>query len=382
MARADAALERIGRGSDLVGRWLRVELSADNAPDEATAAAFLELARQADREWWAPQYQAAAGGEISVLGLVYAEEVVGRERKDTWLFVVRVRTQRPPTGRVEEHAYLVKGQRLSRAGVGARIPTLTALADKTVAVIGLGALGAPLALELARAQVGALRLVDWDEVEAGNSVRWPLGLGAAGRAKTDALADFAAAHYPLTDVRVITHQLGSPGAAGRERQMLTELFAVADLIIGVTAEYGIDNLLTYLGTETTTPQLYAWGQPGYWGGGVARVLPGQTGCWYCLKRWHEVGEIPSPPRDPAEFVQPPGCASPTATGASFDLLPVIAQAARVASQTLLRGEAEAYPDVDQDVMIMSLRTQDGPLAAPNWVTYRLDPHPDCTYCNG
>ncbi|MDQ3671460.1 MAG: hypothetical protein M3364_03345, partial [Actinomycetota bacterium] len=136
LARADAALERVGRGSDLVGRWLRVELSADNAPDEATAAAFLELARQADGEWWAPKYQAAAGGEISVLGLVYAEEVVGRERKDTWLFVVRVRTQRPPKGRVEEHAYLVKGQRLSRADVGARIPTLTTLADKTVAVIG------------------------------------------------------------------------------------------------------------------------------------------------------------------------------------------------------------------------------------------------------
>jgi hypothetical protein len=223
-------------------------------------------------------------------------------------------------------------------------------------------------------------LLDWDEVEAGNSVRWPLGLAAAGRPKTDALADFAAAHYPLTDTRATNHQLGMPGRPGRERKILTDIFAAADLIIGVTAEYGIHHLLTYLGAEAGKPQLYAWGQPGYWGGGVARVIPGQTGCWYCLKRWHETGEIPPPPRDPAAPVQPRGCASPTTTGASFDLLPVVAQAARLAVQTLLRGEAEAYPDVDADVMIMSLRTQDGPLAAPNWVTYRLDRHLDCRYC--
>jgi hypothetical protein len=379
LARA-GELARVGRGPELVGRWLRVELPLDEAPAEATAQWFLEVARQVDNEWWAPQYQGATGGEIAVLGLVYAEEVEGREREDTWLFVVRVRTQRPPKGRVDEQAYLVKGQRLTRADIGARIPTLAKLAEKTVAVIGLGALGAPLALELARAQVGALRLLDWDDVEAGNSVRWPLGLAAAGRPKTDALGDFAAAHYPLTDLHVTTHQLGMPGEPGRERRILTDIVAAADLIIGVTAEYGIDHLLTYLGAEAGKPQLYTWGTPGYWGGGAARVIPGETGCWYCLKLWHQGGEIPPPPYDPAEPVQPRGCASPTATGASFDLLPVVAQAARLAVQTLLRGEAEAYPDVDADVMIMSLRTQDGPLAAPNWATYALGRHPDCPYC--
>ena len=87
--------------------------------------------------------------------------------------------------------------------------------------------------------------------------------------------------------------------------------------------------------------------------------------------------FPPPPRDPAALVQPRGCASPTTTGASFDLLPVVAQAARLAVQTLLRGEADAYPDVDADVMIMSLRTQDRALAAPNWATHRLEQHPDC-----
>jgi len=380
LARTDEDLRRVGQGPDLNGRWLRIELSADKAPEEATPEAFLALARETDNEWWAPQYQSAPGGEIAILGLVYAEEVEGRGREDTWLFIVRVRQQVPPKGLVEERSYLVKGQRLSRADLVARIPALTKLAEKTVALIGLGALGAPLALELARAQIGKLRALDWDEVEAGNSVRWPLGLAAAGFKKTDALAGFATTQYPLTDLRTVDHQIGVPADGRRERQLLTELTAGADLIVGVTAEYGIDHLLTYLGAESETPQLYAWGTPGYWGGGVARVIPGETGCWNCLKRWQKGGEIQSPPYDPAELVQPRGCASPTATGAAFDLLPVVAQAARLAVQTLLRREEEAYSDVDQDVMIMSLRTEDGPLPAPNWTIYRLEPHPDCPYC--
>jgi hypothetical protein len=384
LARRGDDLRRLDSGETLTGRWLRIDLRADNAPPEATADAFVEFGRNADAEWVGPQYQRVAGGEAAVLALVYDEEVLGRERQTAWLFVVRVRGPLPPDGRVGVKSYVVKGQRLGRDDVGARIPELVGLRDKKVAVVGLGALGAPLALELARAQVGELRLLDWDEVEVGNSVRWPLGLSAAGFVKTDALAGFLRANYPLTKLMVINHQIGMPTPESRsERQILTELLAGADLIVGVTAEYGIDHLLTYLAAEAGLPQIYAWGTPGYWGGGVARVLPGGTGCWYCLKRWHEEqGEsrIPTAPHDPAELVQPPGCAAATATGASFDLAPVVAQAARVAAQTLVAGADGGYPRADGDVMIVSLRTEEGPLSAPNWQTFRLEQHPDCPYC--
>ncbi len=381
LARADEEARRLAQGPELVGRWLRIDLAAENAPTDASADGFLALAREADPEWWAPQYQSFAGALIAILGLVYREEVAGRKREDTWLFVVRVRRQVPLKGATETQSYLVKGQRLSRRDLVARIPELAKLAEKTVAIVGLGALGAPLALELARAQVGSLRLLDWDEVETGNSVRWPLGLSVAGYLKTDALASFASINYPLTTVGVEAHQIGVPAAgARRERKILSDLLRGADLLVGVTAEYGIDHLLTHLGAEAALPQLYAWGTPGYWGGGVARVVPGETGCWYCLKLWQSGGDIQSPPFDPREPVQPRGCASPTATGASFDLLPIVAQAARLAVQTLLRGEADTYPESTEDVMIISLRTQDGPLVAPNWATYSLHRHPNCRYC--
>jgi hypothetical protein len=381
LARRGDELRRLDTGDALTARWLRVDLRADNAPSEATADAFVDFARDADTEWVGPQYQRVGGVEVAVLGLVYDEEVVGRERQAAWLFVVRVRGPLPPDGRVGVKSYIVKGQRLGRADITARIPELAGLRDKKVAIVGLGALGAPLALELARAQLGELRLVDWDEVEAGNTVRWPLGLSTAGFAKTDALAAFLRANYPLTKLQVANHQIGMPTPEGRrERQILTEFLSGADLVVGVTAEYGIDHLLTYLASEARLPQVYAWGTPGYWGGGVARVLPGETGCWYCLKRWHEEDVIPTPPRDPAELVQPRGCAAPTATGASFDLAPVVAQATRVAAQTLLAEAGDGYPRAAGDVMIVSLRTEEGPLAAPNWATFMLTQHPDCPYC--
>jgi hypothetical protein len=378
LARLGDELDPLNAGETVAGRWLRVDLRPDNAPGKASGEAFVDYAREVDAEWAGPQFQNVGGREVALLGLVYAEEVDGRERADAWLFVVRVRGPMPPEGRVGTKSYMVKGQRLSRPDLTARIPALATLANKRVAVVGLGALGAPLALEMARAQVGELRLLDWDEIEVGNSVRWPLGLSAAGHAKTAALAGFLRANYPLTRLRLYDHQIGMPASEGpSERQMLTELLHRADLLVSVTAEYGIDHLFTYLASEARLPQVYAWGTPGYWGGGVARVLPAETGCWYCLKRWHEQGVIPTPPYDPAQLVQPPGCAAPTATGASFDLAPVIAQATRVAAQTLIGDD---YPSADGDVMIVSLRTEEGPLAAPNWETFALERHPDCPYC--
>jgi molybdopterin/thiamine biosynthesis adenylyltransferase len=46
---------------------------------------------------------------------------------------------------------------------------------KRVGVVGLGALGAPVVLELAKNLTGELRILDGDHVDAGTIVRWPVG---------------------------------------------------------------------------------------------------------------------------------------------------------------------------------------------------------------
>jgi molybdopterin/thiamine biosynthesis adenylyltransferase len=50
------------------------------------------------------------------------------------------------------------------SGLGHRVPAVAALRNAKVAVIGLGAIGSPIAIELARNGVGKLHVLDHDVV--------------------------------------------------------------------------------------------------------------------------------------------------------------------------------------------------------------------------
>jgi sulfur carrier protein ThiS adenylyltransferase len=63
------------------------------------------------------------------------------------------------------------------------------LKKSTVAVAGLGGLGSNVALALARAGVGGLKLVDFDRVELSNLNRQQYGIRHLGRYKTEALRE-------------------------------------------------------------------------------------------------------------------------------------------------------------------------------------------------
>lgn len=93
--------------------------------------------------------------------------------------------------------------------MAARIPELSSLHNRKVAVTGLGGVGWASAIELARNGVGQLRILDYDFVEPGTTVRWALGLSSAGRQKTAALADFIRNNYPYTTVITHNHRIGN-----------------------------------------------------------------------------------------------------------------------------------------------------------------------------
>ena len=63
------------------------------------------------------------------------------------------------------------------------------LKKSAVAVAGLGGLGSNVALALARAGVGELKLVDFDRVELSNLNRQQYGIRHLGRYKTEALSE-------------------------------------------------------------------------------------------------------------------------------------------------------------------------------------------------
>jgi hypothetical protein len=64
----------------------------------------------------------------------------------------------------------------------------TAVKGRSVAIVGCGAIGAALAMLLAKAGVGELLLIDGDELTVANISRHPLGLGSVGLNKATALA--------------------------------------------------------------------------------------------------------------------------------------------------------------------------------------------------
>jgi hypothetical protein len=367
VAHAEPPLTRRFGGATIPFRWARLDkLPIATSYDELAAAV-----RQAAPVLGQPSWTRVADGEVSIAGIVFEEEVRRDEFEDAWLFLVTLRNG---------GAYVSAGQRLSEADLGERIPRLAPLRDKTVALTGCGALGAPIALELSRAQLGRLRLLEYDQVEVGNIVRWSNGLTAVGHEKLNVLTGLIGADYPYTAVEPFARPLGEARIAVSDEpefEMLERLLAGSDVLVEATAELGIQHLLSTLADERKIPQVYAWATEGAFGGAVARIVPGGSGCWLCLQRALDDGTIRTPPREQQGTVQPRGCATRTFTGANFDLLPIVAQATRVTAG-LLAGDHSG-----DDVMVLALVDRDGtPLAAPRWETFPLPPQPECSQCGG
>jgi hypothetical protein len=375
LARADPPLlHRFGRTA-LSGTWVRLEgfPSTGGTPPELWEAA------RAAQGYEEPHWQNVRGGRLKVVGIVAREEVRQGEWEDAWIFMVRLKSQ----GR--DVLYLARGERLSISDLGDRIPSLKGLQEKTVALTGLGAVGATIAEELARSLIGELRVVDHDDVEAGTIVRWPVGVPAVGHAKTAVVGHGLPSQYPYTKVQTFGHHIGAAPPPGEHRgasevEVMEQLLDGADLLTDATAELGVQYYLAAQAQARHLPQVYAWMTEGGWGGAVARVVPGKTGCWYCLQ-WHfEDSTIPLPPREELGTLQPRGCTERTFTGSSFDALPIVAQTVRVIAQTLLHGRSEI--DAARDVFVCSQRREtDGLVTAPTWQAFPLVVHPNCEWCS-
>lgn len=374
LAAADPALLRL-YPRRIRGRWVRVGESVllDGPGTFPALIAKHPFLRE-------PLWQMGEGRQVDIVGLVFAEETAWRCRADGWVFIVRTRKmKRGKPG--PQTMYLVRGPRAGREDLVSRVPELSALRQKCVVTVGLGAIGAPSAIEFARTGIGELRILDGDIVEAGTIPRWPFGLAAVGSLKTTTLMRFFKTNYPYTAVRSWSHRIGALDGEPRDLVVLDELVTGADLIYDATAEVGIQHLLSDLAAERAIPYICVSSTFGAWGGLVGRIRPGMTtGCWFCIQAWLMDGKIPTPPADPAGLIQPAGCADPTFTGAGFDLSPIAAFGVRLAVSTLCHGADKGYPEIDDDVFVVSVRDRDGRNIAPQYDGYRLTPHPSCAIC--
>jgi molybdopterin/thiamine biosynthesis adenylyltransferase len=310
----------------------------------------------------------------------FPDELRWFEQQLNWVMLMRKKNRRGVTIRPDERMLL----RVQRVGVGdraARVPQAAMLATKRVAVFGVGCLGAPLALHFARCGVANLFLIDWDTTDAATTVRWPLGIPAAGRLKVEALTDFIKLNYPWTKVTPLHDRIGFPNPAPplrRDAEVLDEVFSNVDIVIDATAEFGLQRMLSDLALETNVPYVGLFATLGGIGGQVLRLVRGRTGCWRCVRLYEEAGVITAPPTLPDDsLVQPLGCGAATYIGGSFDLEEVSLMAVRVALRTL---DGNAVEDFQWDVATMSLRGADGESIPPIWATARTPPHAGCPQC--
>lgn len=279
-------------------------------------------------------------------------------------------------------------QRAARYGgddVAERIPELFPLCEKKVAVFGLGCVGAPSAIELARAGVGHIAILDSDFVDPPTTTRWPLGISAAGLNKVDVISDFIRRNYPYTKVTQYLHRLGAARLGHptdrSDHQVLREMLQTTDLIYDATAEFGVQHVLSEHAWQMKIPYVSVDATQGGWGGRVFRSKPnGVAGCWICFQKALTEGRIEPPPYNPAGSVQPQGCGDPTFTGAGFDLLQVALTGVRIAVSTLCDGVPDAYPAISWDAMVMGFRDKHGSLISPQFTTFVLPRDPVCPRC--
>lgn len=357
----------------MVGRWLRVDTPILGDINRVMETLGPELQ---DTLSGAPHRDRTR--HLQICALLFSEEVQQGHYADGWAFVgwdIKRQKKGQPRGRT---AAFIRAARAGEGDLAARVPATVAVRNSKVALFGLGAIGSPLAMELARMGVKELRLVDGDHMEPSTARRWESGWPAFGQLKAEFLARRIEQDYPWTTAKPYMHMIGRAAEPGMmpQGQIIDEILDSADLVVDATAELGVSHLLSDLCRLRDLPFVLANATPGAWGGMVARFPPGKP-CWLCLRHalYGSDPQLPLPPNDEtgAGELQPPGCGEPTFSGASFDLREVSLEAARTAASMI--GMDPGYDDAWQ-VAMLALRN-DGDRVPPRWETHAIPPRPGC-----
>jgi len=220
------------------------------------------------------------------------------------------------------------------------------LADGRVLIVGVVALGCPVAIQLADAGVGTLVLVDPDRVELSNLHRQILYTTSdVGTPKV--LSAAAALRRRAPGLRLETH------AEALTARNAAELFPAADFIIDATDGVAAKFLINDAAVRWRRPFSHA-GILGFLGQTMT-VLPGRSTCYRCL--------FPEPP-PPDEI---PSCQEAGVVGPIAGLIGSLQAAEAI---KFLTGDGELASD--------RLITYDA--LTDRWRRVRLARNPRCPIC--
>ncbi|MGW4791745.1 HesA/MoeB/ThiF family protein [Nonomuraea sp. NPDC004297] len=153
------------------------------------------------------------------------------------------------------------------------------LGNSTAVVCGIGGLGGWVALALATAGVGRIRVCDFDRVEASNLTRQVLFRTAdLGSSKVAAAAVRLREANPFIEVEAVDRRIGGAGD-------LADVVAGADIVVNA-ADLPTPNDMAAWVSEACWPDI-----PHIMGTGYAyhigvlgtSIIPGRTACWSCVR---------------------------------------------------------------------------------------------------
>jgi len=164
-------------------------------------------------------------------------------------------------------------------------PQASRLADASVLVVGVGALGCAAADALATAGLGRLSLVDPDRVERSNLHRQLLHRHAdLGRHKVESAAERLHARHPTLALTAAAVRFDAANAAALVRDQA----CVIDATDGIATKFLINDLAVALGTPLVHGGIVRFQ------GQLLTILPGASACYRCLfGAPPEDGSVPS-----------------------------------------------------------------------------------------
>ncbi len=263
------------------------------------------------------------------------------------------------------------------------------LADRSVAVVGLGSGGAAIADLLARAGVGELVVVDRDRLEPANIGRHLCDERDLGRRKTRAVSDALRRRNPEVQVTAIDLDVV------RESDRLAEAVRDAHVLVSATDSNPSRRVVNQVALDTGRAAIFGRAYARAAGGDVLRVLPSGP-CFECVYGKVVVEEEVSSERSAgmAPYADTDQRPEP---GLYLDIAPVAQMVARLALVELLRGTGSAVAtlaeDFDCPLYIWGNRREGSfenwkpmraghkDMAVHRWYGLRAERDPCCPICN-
>jgi hypothetical protein len=220
------------------------------------------------------------------------------------------------------------------------------LSQKRTLVVGCGAVGGQVAVQLARAGILNLTLVDPDVLREENVYRHVLGKTSCGYKKVIGLKVHIERELPHTTVDVAGNNILDVIAFGRV--VLTDYDLVVVALGDPTVELDLNERLW---SEEHGPQtVFTWVEPYGIGGHALLVRPGERGCFECL--YTPPAPSAAPLSNRAAFAGPPppgrsygkalsGCGSLFTPYGSADALQTALLAVRLGVRAITGMEGES-----------------------------------------